>query len=86
MHSWLQWLVTGLYGYMEMNGLNESDNIPEATMFALCLYEYGLVRDILAKLAPMIPLIINIKIKKRRRRNLHVARVLRILTHHKRGS
>ena len=33
MHSWLQWLVTGLYSYMEMNGLNESDNIPEATIY-----------------------------------------------------
>ena len=30
-HSWLQWLITGLYSYMEMNRLDEFGNIPEAT-------------------------------------------------------
>ena len=29
-HSWLQWLITGLYSYMEMNRLDEFGNIPEA--------------------------------------------------------
>ena len=31
-HSWLQWLITGLYSYMEMNRLDEFGNIPEATI------------------------------------------------------
>ena len=30
-HSWLQWLITGLHSYMEMNRLDEFGTIPEAT-------------------------------------------------------